>query len=132
MTPHANLQCSQFFTQVPYGRPSPIPLAGPEQRREQARTPSPPGLPLALPQGMSCPLPAAHTRSEDATAAAYLSLAATSRWLQSETMHLINWSRLLELSQRLYQLLTASAFVIAHRNCLHTKKMKSTPSDSQE
>lgn len=40
--------------------------------------PSPPGLPLALPQGMSCPLPAAHTRSEDTTAAAYLSLAATS------------------------------------------------------
>lgn len=26
--------------QVPYGQPSPIPLAGPEQRQEQARTPA--------------------------------------------------------------------------------------------
>lgn len=41
--------------------------------------PSPPALPLALPQGMSCPLPAAHTGSEDATAAAYLTLTAASR-----------------------------------------------------
>lgn len=52
--------------------------------RAEARAgldPSPPGLPLALPQGMSCPLPAAHTGSEDATATAYLSLAATSQLL---------------------------------------------------
>lgn len=40
MTPHANLESPQFFSQVPYGRPSPIPLAGSEQRQEQAWTPA--------------------------------------------------------------------------------------------
>lgn len=40
MTWRANLQSPQFFSQVPYGRHSPIPLAGPEQRREQAWTPA--------------------------------------------------------------------------------------------
>lgn len=58
--------------------------------RAEARAgldPSPPGLPLAPPQGMSCPLPDAHTGSEDATAAAYLSLAAASRGLRRDQMH---------------------------------------------
>lgn len=69
------------------GSPASIPLAEPEQRQDQALDPSPPGLPLAVPQGMSCPLPAAHPGSEDATAAAYLSLAANSCSLQFEVMH---------------------------------------------
>lgn len=69
------------------GSPASIPLAEPEQCRDQAPDPSPPGLPLAVPQGMSCPLPAAHPGSEDATAAAYLSLAANSCSLQFEVMH---------------------------------------------
>ena len=50
------------FPQVTYGQSGPIPLAGPKQRPEQARNPGPPSLPLALPQGMPCPLPAAKTR----------------------------------------------------------------------
>lgn len=40
VTWRAKLQSLQFFSQVPYGRPSPIPLAGPERRQEQAWTPA--------------------------------------------------------------------------------------------
>ncbi|CAB1433639.1 unnamed protein product [Pleuronectes platessa] len=36
VTPHANLQSAQSSTQLPYGRPSPIPLAGPKQVRTPA------------------------------------------------------------------------------------------------
>lgn len=81
-------------------------ISGARAEAKAGPDPSPPGLPLALPQGMSCPLPAAHTRSEDATAAAYLSLAATSHWLQRATMHLPNWSALLKPSHNRYSAIT--------------------------
>lgn len=68
---------SYFFSQVPYGQPKPQSISRVWAEARAVPDPSPPGLPLALPQGMSYPLPAAHTRSEDATAAAYLSLAVT-------------------------------------------------------
>lgn len=62
-------------------------ISGAQAEASTGLDPSPPGLPLALPQGMSCPLPAAHTRSEDTTAATYLSLAATSRYSETESIN---------------------------------------------
>ncbi|CAL8341268.1 unnamed protein product [Arctogadus glacialis] len=58
----ANLQRPPVLPQVPYGRPSPIPLAGPNQRLRSGPGPRVPGPPLALPQGMPCPPPAANSR----------------------------------------------------------------------
>lgn len=85
--PCANPESPRFFSQVPYGQPSLHSISRARAVSRSGLDPSPPGPPLAVPQGMSCPLPAAHPGSEDATAAAYLSLAANSCSLQSEVMH---------------------------------------------
>ncbi|TWW66712.1 hypothetical protein D4764_20G0007440 [Takifugu flavidus] len=77
-------QSPRFFSQVPYGQPSLHSISRAWAVSRSGLDHSPPGRPLAVPQGMSCPLPAAHPGSEDATAAAYLNLAANSCSLQFE------------------------------------------------
>lgn len=77
MTQRANLQSPQSFSQVPYGRPSPIPLAGPEQRQERVRTPALPPLPWHCHRACPahCQLPTLGQRTQTA-APAYLTLTA--------------------------------------------------------
>lgn len=75
VTQHATLQNPQSLSQVPYGQPSPIPLAGPEQER----TWTPALLPLPWHCHRACPahckLPTLGQRTQTA-AVAYLALTA--------------------------------------------------------